>query len=377
MTSRTVLPPPGHSAGDLRERLLRWLSIARGCLERWLTAATVYSRENPGTAMVVCFTFVFLTQLLSLRSILTASAEQELWSQTKMHRQQWTVDQEEQLRLLSEEIAMSSRRLGDIRAELASATDDRDRIATDLAEVRKRLSLAVDTEAESIRTRKAAVEEASAATEQAASARKNLTELMEEKAKLEADFTDSQKLKEPLLKEVEQSKSILAGLNIEISAARRQSSALHAQSEVISDQLDGLRTQLIKEAQTLDNAVTENGMLTRKREALLQEISSAERTLTELQLVQNAKDREMQELLLAVEELSQRKKDGDAIAAALQQKLDELSGRIAADTKELESVEKKVSAARAEEKRLLDSIKELSGNERGDNPNDPGEDSDD
>lgn len=324
------------------------------------STVAVFVNKNPGIALLGCCVFMFSGQLWALKSVVDLESEREVWSLTVEDRQLRLSSLEQNYQSLIAEISGHSKKVGEMKAEVSTLKLEYDRSTSELVEVQKQLSLARNAESEAIKTQQTAIQESQIAVDAKLAAEQRVAELITEKAKLVSDVQAAREQNAPLIKGTDEAKVLLAKINGDIAISRKQLSDGQAQADAIQGKLGELRTQLVKESQGLESAVTENGKILRKREEVLAEVSAAELKLGAIKIEQEKRKADNDELQKGIMELDAKKIELSTSVGDLQKRLGEAQNQIGSKTKELELLTTEVQKAAAEEKRLQEAIKNLS-----------------
>lgn len=309
-------------------------------------------QDNPGTMLVFCCLAMFAGQFWSLGALYDFDRERELWSTSENERKTKLIALEEDQQRLLLEVSSLTIQLGEMKAEVSTQQIERNRVSGELAEIQKQLSLARNAESDAIKSKQMALQESANALSAKSEAEKRISELTTRKQQLETEISSAREKNGPLLDSVNQARDQLQKINGEIANALKQSSDGQIQVEASQRKLSELRDQMVKESASLETAITENGKALRRREELLSETAAAEQASKLLKAEDEKLKMEIVELQKEVMALSTQKSELMKDVEAAQTQLD-------GKAKDLASVTENVAKLTAEEKRLLDAIKEL------------------
>lgn len=306
-----------------------------------------------GAGIAVCCLAMLIGQVWGLRALMALDEERQIWTATEEGRRAQLDKLEKETETVQSAITDKSKRLGEIKAEIAKAQTDRDRIVGDLAEAR---TAATDAE----KAQQLASQQSQQAIEAKLAAEAKIMELASQNTKLKADISSLQEEQGKLTISVDEGRTSLAKLTTEIATVRKQITDGQKQVDSIQEKLRELQASVIKESQSLDAAVTDNGKTLRKREEMLGEVVTAEQRLSAIKKQEETLKTGNAELQKANLQLAAEKADSVKSAGEVQTRLNDLQKQLSAKTTELEAILKRIEQANAEEKRLLEVIKGLS-----------------
>ncbi len=313
-----------------------------------------------GAGIAVCCLAMLIGQVWGLRALMALDGERQKWTATEEGRRAQLDKLEKETETVQSAITDKSKRLGEIKAEIAKAQTDRDRVVGELAESQKQLELARTAATDAEKAQQLASQQSQQALDAKLAAESRIVELASQNTKLKSDISRLQEEQGQLTKSVDEGRTSLAKLNTELATVRKQITDGQKQVDSIQGKLRELQASVVKESQSLDAAVTDNGKTLRKREEMLGEVATAEQRLPAIKKQEETLKTGNAELQKTNLQLAAEKTDSVKSAGEVQTRLNDLQKQFSAKTTELEAILKRIEQANAEEKRLLEVIKGLS-----------------